>query len=84
MLEQAEMLAGLSFLEITFAMILFNIAHAYAIYKEMSNNVDFSSIKWMEKLIPVRKVSSFIIKLGSNMLWLGVLFSLKAQQALLC
>lgn len=79
MLEQTEMLAGLSLLEITFAMILFNLAHRYTIYKETSNNVYFSSIEWMEKLMPVRKVSSFIIKLASNMLWLGVLFSLKAQ-----
>lgn len=79
MLKQAELLAGLSLLEIAFAMILFDLAHTYAIYKEMSNNVYFSSIKWMEKLMPVRKVSFFIIKLCSNMLWLGVLFSLKAQ-----
>ena len=77
MIEQAEMSAGLSLLEFTFAMIL--LAHTYAIYKEMSNNVYFSFIKWIEKLMPVRKVSSFIIKLGSTVLWLGVLFSLKAQ-----
>ncbi|PKU34412.1 1-phosphatidylinositol -bisphosphate phosphodiesterase eta-2 [Limosa lapponica baueri] len=50
MREQAEML-GLSLLEITFAMVLFDFAHTYAIYKEMSNNIYFSSIKWMDKLM---------------------------------
>lgn len=43
------MLVDLSLLEINFAMILFNFSHTYAIYKEMSNNVYFSSIKWIDK-----------------------------------